>query len=155
MPRCPKCKVPLDRIDHEGVHLYDCVGCGGKLIDTHGLKRLLTAGPPLVPDAVKQKLMEVAVAADSRAAVWCWTCGKEMRRTTLMLLPQVALDLCAKCRLMWLDQGELERCRILWDEVRQTAQTAGGEELTARLALLDAQFEQKQAEREAADEAAE
>jgi Zn-finger nucleic acid-binding protein len=153
MPRCPVCKTQADLIRYEGVPIYNCGSCGGHWLTQSKLDVILARREVVMPDPVKQKMLEIAAAADSRQGLWCMTCAREMVKEPFKGWSEIQLDRCTKCGGLWLDRGELEKCQIFW-EYQQDHPDAPGADLRARKAALEAQWQTRQAElRSAAEDA--
>lgn len=145
MPRCPKCRSATDLIKYEGVSIHNCGVCGGHWLNDLKFDRILNTREVVMPEAVQQKMIAMADAANSQERLFCWTCGKQMVKESFKHWPEIQLDRCPGCNGLWLDQGELEKCQIYWEHMQdnpdsETAQRA------ARLGELDAQWAQRKAD---------
>ncbi len=115
MTRCPLCKIPTDLIHYERVPIYSCGSCGGHWVTKAKLDLILARREVQMPAAVQKKMLAIAAASDSKAALFCMTCGAAMRRERFKFWPEIQIDVCPKCQGIWLDRGELEKCQIFWE----------------------------------------
>jgi len=118
MPRCPVCMVKTDMIKYEGVPVYNCGSCGGHWVTASRLDVILARREIVMPDPVKVKMISIADEADSKDTLWCWSCGKEMEKSQFKFWPDIQIDHCPKCHGIWLDRGELEKCQIYWEYMK-------------------------------------
>jgi heat shock protein HtpX len=119
---CPRCEVPLEDSDYEGMPAMVCRYCAGKLIYRNGIekavnRRLEKFG---AEDAVRtkewRKLQRGTVGELCRLPfINCPICGKTMFKSFYSELTRVIIDLCTdeKCGAVWCDPQELERIQIL------------------------------------------
>jgi Zn-finger nucleic acid-binding protein len=140
MPHCPLCKTLCDPLTYEGVRIYNCGGCGGNWIDQLKLDLILARREVVMPEPVKQKMMDIADAADSKQELWCLSCGTAMVKEQFKFWPEIQLDRCPKCERLWLDRGELEKCQIFWEYMQDHPEQWSNPALAQRLAELDAQW---------------
>ena len=106
-----------------------------------------------MPDAVKEKMIEIADASNSAQTLWCMSCGREMSKEQFKYWPGIRLDRCPKCSGLWLDRGELEKCQIYWEYAQDHPEEWEGMNVIARKALLDIRWEERKARhRERVDE---
>ena len=114
MPHCPLCKTQCLPLDHEGVNIFNCGGCGGNWLTIQQLDAICRQRTVEMPEPVRQKFMDIADAANSTQVLWCLNCGCAMRKTQFRIWNDIMLDQCPKCLRLWLDRGELEKCQIYW-----------------------------------------
>lgn len=112
MPRCPVCKIQADQIKYEGVTIYNCGSCGGHWVTQVRLDLILARREVVMPDPVKQKMIEIADESNSTGRLWCMNCGKEMVKEQFKHWPDIQIDRCPKCAGIWLDRGELAQRRL-------------------------------------------
>lgn|GEM_PF-3148693 len=140
MPRCPKCKLQAKQIRYEGVPIYSCGSCGGHWMSGARLDVILDRRELEMPEAVQQKMMDLADASNSTEKLWCLTCGTEMIKESFKYWDEIQIDRCPKCGGIWLDRGELEKCQIFWEYAKDHPEEWEGRELIERKALLNAQW---------------
>lgn len=143
MPRCPLCKTQADLIKYEGVPIYNCGSCGGHWITKARLDVILARRQVVMPDPVKQKMIEIADASNSTQKLWCMTCGKDMLKEQFRYWPEIQIDCCPKCGGIWLDRGELEKCQIYWEYLQDHPDEWECMNTAARKALLEAELAQR------------
>jgi len=139
MPRCPKCRIPTDRIKYEGVTIYNCGSCGGHWLNHARLDVILKRREVVMPEPVKQKMMDLADASNTTEPLLCLTCGTQMVKETFRWWDDIVLDRCPKCNGLWLDRGELEKCQIYW-EYAQDHPEAWEQPALERRAALEARL---------------
>lgn len=101
MMRCAKCTGPLRRETHKGLEIDRCPQCGGIFLDDGELKRVVTDGDSFT---VPEDPWHAIPQSDAFRAS-CPKCAEPMNRFRTRL--GFAIDLCSKCRGLWLDRGEL------------------------------------------------
>jgi uncharacterized protein len=108
---CPACQRPLRRFKAGTVTLDGCDGgCGGIWFDHRELARVNREHPD--PDA---KIVELS--CDPKIQVHdddirqCSKCGVTLEKKLYSLGSGVIMDVCPKCKGIWLDSGELEKIR--------------------------------------------
>ncbi len=119
---CPRCEVPLEESEYEGMPAKICRYCAGKIIYKHGIekavhRRIEKFG---AEDAVRvkewRKLQRGTVGDLCKLPfIHCPICGKSMFKSFYSELTRVIIDLCTdeKCGAAWCDPQELERIQIL------------------------------------------
>ena len=108
---CPACQRPLRRFKAGTVTLDGCDGgCGGIWFDQSELARVNREHPD--PDA---KIAELARDPDIRVhdddLRQCSKCKITLEKKLYDLGSGVIMDVCPKCKGIWLDHGELEKIR--------------------------------------------
>jgi Zn-finger nucleic acid-binding protein len=116
--RCPICKTPTDLIQYERVPVYNCGSCGGYWVTRAKLEVILARREVQMPEAVQKKMIEIAAASNSTAELCCFTCGTVMERRRFARWPDIQIDVCRRCKNIWLDRGELEKCQIYWERAQ-------------------------------------
>jgi hypothetical protein len=109
----------MDHIRYEDVPVWWCGECGGYCLEPTRLGLILAQGSPDMPDAVQQKMSEIAERSNTPQTVHCPRCMRGMAKQRFRHAKEIELDFCAGCDLIWLDQGELERCRISWAQAKE------------------------------------
>jgi Zn-finger nucleic acid-binding protein len=154
MPRCPKCKTQLAPIGYEGVRIYNCDGCGGHWLSQARLDVILRRRELEMPEAVKQKMMDLADASNAVERLTCFTCGKPMIREPFKYWEDIQIDRCAKCEGIWLDRGELEKCQIYWEYAQDHPEEWQNAPELERKALLELEWQKRRDESRALRESA-
>lgn len=119
---CPRCEVPLETSDYEGMPAMICRYCSGKLIYKNGIEK-----------AVHRRIEKFGAEDGVRAKEWrklqrgsvgdlcklpfiqCPICHQSMFKSFYSELTRVIIDLCTgeNCGAVWCDPQELERIQIL------------------------------------------
>lgn len=104
LPRCPRCPrtfglwIPLQRVQREDHHVWECERCGGIGFDRGGLGSAVAAATPgVVDDSVHD--------AELQAPAHCGRCVLSMTQITID--PNTIIDRCDRCGFVWIDFGEL------------------------------------------------
>ena len=102
---CPRCQKPaleeLD-LDYSGVVLDRCLQCGGVWFDGGELEQVLDLCPK------KLKVPWLAKKSELR----CLHCDRRLHEFRY-LTSMTVIDMCKKCRSIWLDHGEFAAIREL------------------------------------------
>lgn len=144
MPRCPVCRTQTDLIKYEGVPIHNCGTCGGHWLSGAKLNVILAKRDIAMPNAVQAKMIALADASNSVLELWCLTCGTAMLKGQFKHWPDIQLDCCPKCRGVWLDRGELEKCQIYWEYLQDHPESPTADR-AARIATLDARWAERKA----------
>jgi Zn-dependent protease with chaperone function/Zn-finger nucleic acid-binding protein len=128
---CPACGTGLVRAPYEGIDIIACDRCGGRLVSSAQVGKLLarreagfTEEQHRVADLVSASgdhLRRAAVLARGRsglALVACPRCTAPMMRRHYSYEYAVEIDHCVRCDLLWFERDELEALQILVE--RQT-----------------------------------
>ena len=123
---CPGCGAGLVRIPYEGIDIVACERCGGRLVTTAQIGKLLarreagfTEEQHRLADLVTASgdaLRRAAVLARGRPGVGlvaCPKCAAPMMRRHYSYEYAVEVDLCARCDLTWFEKDEFEVLQIL------------------------------------------
>jgi uncharacterized protein len=148
MPRCPVCKTQTELIKYENVPIHSCGSCGGHWLSELKLGAIVERRDVAMPDAVKRKMVELADASNSTGELWCLGCGTAMAKEFFRGWPRIQLDRCPKCQGLWLDRGELEKCQIFWEYVRDHPEGEKSE-AALRVAALEAEWAHRRQEQHA------
>ena len=132
MPRCPKCKIPLCRIEIQGVAVHTCPDCKGELVEDQRLKALERRGDPAWTKAQKDALCELADRSNDLGEAICPRCGREMDKFLFRHYANLQVDQCRECGHYWFDAGELEKMQILHQEETGSRTEADRERLEKR-----------------------
>jgi heat shock protein HtpX len=121
---CPLCRQPLFKASYEQTSVYECRFCGGVLVETGKLPRIIARRG--VPCSERIMMLAKSVIADNqrkrqvknrepvyRPGIKCSRCGNQMFRTFYSLAYLIEIDRCGICRLTWFDRDELEMLQCL------------------------------------------
>lgn len=90
--------------EHAGLEIDSCPECFGLWLDREELKELLQR-PELTQRLAEDNSPQPSPAARSSSRL-CPRCHQELSESTL---GEIFVDVCMRCRGIWLDQGELTR----------------------------------------------
>lgn len=156
MPRCPKCKTQAEPVEYEGVQVYNCGGCGGYWMSPQRLKVIVERRDQVLPEPVRQAMMDMADAHNTVERLTCFTCARPMKREQFRDWNDIQLDYCQHCNGIWLDRGELEKCQIYWEYAQDnpSAEYNEQQDKRAKIELELAKRKQARADQNALAEAA-
>jgi Zn-dependent protease with chaperone function/Zn-finger nucleic acid-binding protein len=123
---CPSCGAGLQAADYEGLRITVCGSCGGRLVATDEVRRILARREVGFSDE-QQRLADLVVADGDqlrRAArlargrpgvelIPCPKCARTMLRRHFSYEHAVEVDYCSICDLFWFEKDELEALQIL------------------------------------------
>jgi len=119
MPRCPICKDQTQLVPYEGVKIHHCGRCGGYWLTDAKLDLILARRDVVMPDAVKESTERMAAESNSTKQLLCISCGTTMRKELFRGFTQLQIDACDRCGGIWFDRAELERCQVLWEQMKE------------------------------------
>jgi Zn-finger nucleic acid-binding protein len=102
---CPACESPLSKGGIKGSQILFCENCRGILVDSENFaevvrrRRADRSGPPDEPRPLDP--------ADLKRHIDCPLCGRPMEVHPYYGPGNAVIDSCARCRMVWLDHGEL------------------------------------------------
>jgi Zn-finger nucleic acid-binding protein len=140
--KCPACGNQLKEMNVEGVTVDVCDGgCGGIWFDNFELKKFDEPHEPagaLLRDIARDE----SIVVDNTQKRKCPKCDNiTMMRHCFSIKQQVEVDECAGCAGIWLDYGELETIRSLFESEQERVQAAD-----AHFAQLFDELEQAESE---------
>ena len=128
---CPGCGAALVRAPYEGIDIALCEHCGGRLVTTPEIGKLLARREAAFTEAQQRladlltaggdRLRRAAVLARGRPGVSlvpCPRCAAPMMRRHYSYEYAVEIDYCSLCDLTWFEKDELEALQVLIE--RQT-----------------------------------
>ena len=123
---CPSCGAGLSQSDYEGLRVTVCASCGGRLVSTHEVSKILARREVAFSDTQERLADLLAASGDQlrRAArlargrpgvelVLCPKCATTMMRRHFSYEHAVEIDYCNICDLFWFEKDELEALQIL------------------------------------------
>jgi len=123
---CPSCGAGLSQSDYEGLRVTVCASCGGRLVSTHEVSKILARWEVAFSDTQERLADLLAASGDQlrRAArlargrpgvelVPCPKCATTMMRRHFSYEHAVEIDYCSICDLFWFEKDELEALQIL------------------------------------------
>jgi Zn-dependent protease with chaperone function/Zn-finger nucleic acid-binding protein len=123
--RCPRCRVALHDNFYEGVAVKICPDCGGKLIDSAVMERVIARKEVTFSERLKKKAQEFEesflfdpilrkkIHADKLPKISCPNCGSRMLPRPYNYQYVIPVDKCLVCHKIWFDSDELEILQIL------------------------------------------
>ncbi len=119
---CPRCKVPLVKVQYEGAEAEQCTFCKGYLLGSGVLERMIARDEvAFSPEEIKK----VKVWRDSQRGplkdrdhfpeIKCPYCQSPMCKGIHSMLTQVVINHCSNgaCGAIWCDGGELETIQMI------------------------------------------
>ncbi len=123
---CPSCGAGLVTASYEGLQVIVCSTCGGRLVGTAQVGKLLARREIAFTDdqrrladwltASGDQLRQAALAARGRyevPLVPCPRCAKLMMRRHYSYEHAVEVDYCSICDLFWFEKDEIEALQLL------------------------------------------
>lgn len=123
---CPACGAVLAQVDYEGVRIWACNACGGRLGGSEQIAKILARREVGFDDEQRRIAEDVLARGDElrRAArlargrpgvslTPCPRCGRVMMRKHFSYDHAVEIDVCAVCDLLWFERDELEVLQII------------------------------------------
>jgi Zn-dependent protease with chaperone function/Zn-finger nucleic acid-binding protein len=122
---CPRCRIPLRDNFYEGVPLKICPECGGKLIDSAVMDRIIARKEVAFSERLKKKakdfeehflwdpVLRKKIHADKSSKLTCPNCGYKMMPRPYNYQYVIPVDKCLACHKIWFDADELEILQIL------------------------------------------
>lgn len=123
---CPSCGVGLSSADYEGLRVTACAWCGGRLVSTGEVSKILARREVAFSDEQRRLADVLAAGGDQlrRAAllargrpgvdlIACPKCAKAMVHRHFSYEHAVEIDYCSICDLFWFEKDELETLQIL------------------------------------------
>jgi Zn-dependent protease with chaperone function/Zn-finger nucleic acid-binding protein len=126
---CPSCGAALGNVDYEGLRVTVCASCGGRLVRTAEVSKILARREVAFSD--EQQRLAGVLAADgdqlrrtARLArgrpgvglIACPKCAKTMMRRHFSYEHAVEIDFCSICDMFWFEKDELEALQILAEQ---------------------------------------
>lgn len=122
---CPRCQIPLRDNFYEGVPIKICPECGGKLIGSAVIDRVIARKEVAFSEQLKKKakdfeehflwdpVLRKKIHADKSSKVVCPNCGYKMMPRPYNYQYVIPVDKCLACHMIWFDADELEILQIL------------------------------------------
>jgi Zn-finger nucleic acid-binding protein len=127
------------------VSIYNCGECGGHWLSEARLDVIAKRREYVMPEPVKQKMIEIADASNTSETLTCRTCEKEMLKEQFKHWSDIQIDRCPQCDGIWLDRGELEKCQIYWEYLQDHPAEWETFTLIEREAALGAELQSRRA----------
>jgi Zn-finger nucleic acid-binding protein len=123
--RCPRCRVPLSDSYYEGVAIKTCPRCGGKLVDSAKMERILLRKEFDFSQALIEKarafreqfllnpIKKQREKEKQARGYSCPSCGYRMLPRPYNYQYFIPVDKCLACGQIWFDADELEILQVL------------------------------------------
>jgi Zn-finger nucleic acid-binding protein len=98
-PLCPLDQQALQAIPHGAAFYYSCPACHGHWLERQFLNILTEKRRP------KEAVKRAEPISNRSSALACPACRMSMLHRTM---GKVQIDLCAECKSVWLDGGEID-----------------------------------------------
>jgi len=116
--KCPACQAAMSELVLDGVSIDRCERCGGVWLDDGEAEALVKAAPDPADELKKKKLdllrqWKVAPIDPRPTDRPCPRCDDPLERVHYKDVPGLEVDKCAANCGMHLDEGELEKVRLI------------------------------------------
>ncbi len=111
---CPRCRLPLKKVDYEGVETDMCESCWGFWLDTGELEQVLARKRLEFSNAEREAILDVRTASRGGPTepAPCPVCSTTMERLHYDESVHLIIDRCAQ-HGAWLDTGEIKKVQAL------------------------------------------
>ena len=111
---CPRCKLPLRKMNYEGVDTDMCDSCWGFFLDAGKLEEVLTRHQFSFSREEQKEILDVRSGAKTgpTAPAPCPQCGQTMKRFHFDQSVHLVIDRCEDHGI-WLDTGEIKKVQAL------------------------------------------
>ena len=104
--KCPRCQVPLVRLQIENVNVRQCGLCHGNLIHPDRMNRLAATTTKSVTELMNDWRSYPQIKFEDRCK--CPDCRAKMEKQKKRGGVKFDHEVCEACSLIWLDAGDLE-----------------------------------------------
>ncbi|MFC2156305.1 M48 family metalloprotease [Acidobacteriota bacterium] len=123
--KCPRCGISLRYKYYEGVPTKQCTDCGGRLIRSDLVERIITRQEVTFSDDLIDKAVEfkehfmdnplhyVRLNSEKARPTICPDCGSKMVPRPYTYQYIIPVDKCLSCQNIWFDTDELEILQLL------------------------------------------
>ncbi len=105
---CPRCSDVLEEKRFGDIPLDGCRSCGGIWFDCQELNTLVR-DPQSALMEIERAFNAAIFGGGTQGAMLCPRCEQPLCPFTFAHTPGVELDVCRKCKGIWLDDGELQK----------------------------------------------
>lgn len=128
--KCPRCSLILQETYYEGVPVKFCSRCGGKLVDSFLMNRIITRREIAFSKYIMQKALEFEKEfmnnpikirkslIEKSKPVHCPSCGWKMVIRPYTYHYLIPVDKCLYCQKIWFDTDEMEILQCLIERKR-------------------------------------
>lgn len=122
---CPRCRIPLTEMFYESVPVLACGRCGGRLLASSHMDRIILRREVAFSDSLLAKARDFrqqfllnpvkkqrAKEKDAKNII-CPGCGQRMRTRPYTYQYFIPVEKCLSCYKIWFDADELEILQIL------------------------------------------
>lgn len=123
---CPKCAVPLEVVNYEGVQVDRCKQCKGVWLDDGEIVKIVqtkqqTFDKNLITETLGQGFAGIPDHQQQKA-VNCPKCQSPMKPVNYDYSSGIILDRCPQGHGIWFDGGELEKVQIVREQSEEDFQ---------------------------------
>ncbi|MBD3414824.1 MAG: M48 family metalloprotease [Candidatus Aminicenantes bacterium] len=123
--KCPRCRTLLIDIFYEGVAIKSCPSCGGKLVDSALIGRIIARREVAFSDYLVEKAAGFRenflenpagmrkINKEKSQDIYCPLCGSRMQPRPFTYHYIVPINKCFWCHKTWFDTDELEVLQLL------------------------------------------
>jgi len=123
--KCPRCQTLLIDTFYEGVAIKSCPSCGGKLVDSALISRIIARKEVAFSDYLVQKAADFRenflenpvgmrkINMEKSQDIYCPLCGSKMQPRPFTYHYIVPINKCFWCHKTWFDTDELEVLQLL------------------------------------------
>ena len=105
---CPRCSDELEERRFGDIPLDGCRGCGGIWFDCQELNTLVR-DPQSALMEIERAFNPAVFGGGAQGDMLCPRCELPLSPFSFSHTPEVQLDICRKCKGIWLDDGELQK----------------------------------------------
>jgi Zn-finger nucleic acid-binding protein len=111
---CPRCKLPLRKVEYEGVEADMCDVCWGFWLDSGELEVMLENPQIEFSEDERKAVLDIRVASQTGPTnpTQCPKCGRIMKRVHYDSMVHLVID-CCEDHGVWLDTGEIKKVQAL------------------------------------------
>lgn len=127
---CPSCGKGLEKVYYEGVPIWRCPACRGRLVKSRHMPRIMVRDDITFSAGIRDEVRRIKQETRQTRGKYipvsdgkrpCPACGNLMERLFYQaLLPhRVEIDVCRVCDLFWLDEHEIEIIQYLAEDLSE------------------------------------
>jgi Zn-dependent protease with chaperone function/Zn-finger nucleic acid-binding protein len=123
-PGCPQCRIALKKTTLEGVPLWQCTRCGGRLVHSQSVERILVRRELSYSEALVQKATDFknqflqnplrhSNTRRAEATLLCPVCNLALYKRPFSYTYFLPVSKCLSCGYQWFEADQLEILQIL------------------------------------------
>ncbi len=124
---CPRCKIPMTKVNYEGTEADKCSFCAGTLVVENDVQRIIirqdvgfSEEVVRIAEVLRKEMTTWKVKPINRDPQTLWPCPKcftinksPMNRVFYTEAYRIEVDRCYSCQMIWFDKNELEVLQCL------------------------------------------